>query len=166
MIKKNQKANGGGKKFPWLVLLLMLISIAACALAGYTFYEIKNMKANAPDEGKKIASVKIPETPLYIPMDTFTVSLKPTSAETDRVLYIGLTLRVKDEDSKLLVEKFLPEIRSRLLMILAHQTAEDLSADDGKNQLIEKIKSVVSKPLAPNQSVMITDVLFNAFILR
>ncbi|CNI44826.1 flagellar basal body-associated protein FliL [Yersinia frederiksenii] len=168
MTKKNQKANGGGKKFSPVVLLLMLISIVACALAGYTFYEMKNIKDNVSDSdnGKKAAPTPEPIMPLYVPLDTFTVSLKPTPADSDPVLYIGLTLRVKDDSSKLLADQFLPEIRSRLFILLAHQSADRLSTEEGKNQLIEQIKSVVSKPLAPNQNIVATDVLFNAFILR
>ncbi|EPZ8122860.1 flagellar basal body-associated protein FliL [Yersinia enterocolitica] len=168
MTKKNQRATGGGKKSSLAFLFMMLIAIGASALAGYTLYEIKNIKENMLADGEKPIAKSAPEpvVPLYIPMETFTVSLKPTPTDADRVLHIGLTLRVNDEGSRLLVDKFLPEIRSRLFILLAHQTAEDLSTDEGKKQLIEKIKSVVSKPVAPNQGVMITDVLFNAFILR
>lgn len=166
MTKKNQKASGGGKKFSLMVLLLILISILACGLAGYTFYEMKNIQDNASDNGEKTAPAPEPITPLYVPLDTFTVSLKPTPTDGDRVLYIGLTLRVRDDNSKLLADKFLPEIRSRLFILLAHQSADKLSTEEGKSQLIEQIKSVVSKPLAPDQKVVATDVLFNAFILR
>jgi len=60
----------------------------------------------------------------------------------------------------------MPEVRSRLLILLAHQTATDISSDEGKTGLTEKIKETVSKPLAPNHSAVVTDVLFNAFILR
>ena len=47
MSKKNQKASGGGKKSSLAMLLMMLVAVGACAFAGYTFYEMKNMKAGA-----------------------------------------------------------------------------------------------------------------------
>ncbi|WP_145517902.1 flagellar basal body-associated protein FliL [Yersinia bercovieri] len=168
MTKNNTKIAKGGKKSSLVILFMMLITIGACALAGYTFYEMNNIKAHVSGDNNDTVATPISEPiiPLYIQMDTFTVSLKPTPTDDGRVLHIGLTLRVKDENSKVLIEKFLPEVRSRLLILLAQQTAENISADKGKQQLIEKIKSVVSEPLTPNQSVVITDVLFNAFILR
>ncbi|WP_227734662.1 flagellar basal body-associated protein FliL [Yersinia proxima] len=166
MSKKNPKATGGGKKFSLAFLFITLIAIGASALAGYALYEMKNIKETVSVEGNSAATKSAHIAPLYIPMETFTISLMPTPTDADRVLHIGITLRVSDENSGLLVDQFLPEVRSRLFILLAHQTAENLSTDEGKKQLIEKIKSVVSKPLAPNQSVEITDVLFNAFILR
>ncbi|MBU9854078.1 flagellar basal body-associated protein FliL [Rahnella bonaserana] len=166
MSKKNQKASGGGKKSSLAILLMMLIAVGACALAGYTFYEMKNMKAGAKDDAPAKVKNAAPAVPVYVQMDTFTVSLKPEANDSDRVLYIGLTLRVKDAESKSLLEEYMPEVRSRLLILLAHQTATDISSDEGKTGLTEKIKETVSKPLAPNHSAVVTDVLFNAFILR
>lgn len=166
MSKKNQKSSGGGKKSSLAMIFIMLIAVGVCALAGYTFYELKSMKSITAGETTRVAKEQAPVMPVYVPMDTFTVSLLPTTKDADRVLYIGLTLRVKDDNSKLVVEQYLPEVRSRLFILLANQTAEDISTDEGKSQLIEKIKKSVSNPLAPNRSAVVTDVLFNAFILR
>lgn len=166
MTKKNQKSSGGGKKISLAILFMMLIAAGACAIAGYTFYEMKNLKAGVAAENTSPLVKSEPVLPVYVPMDTFTVSMQPTQSSADRVLYVGLTLRVRDDNSKKIVEQFLPEVRSRLFILLAHQTAENLSTDEGKHQLIEKIKSTVSKPLAPDHSAVVTDVLFNAFIIR
>lgn len=166
MSKKNQKSSGGGKKSSLAMIFMTLITVGACALAGYTFYEMKNMKSGIVGEPKVAERNTTSVMPVYIPMDTFTVSLQPTPNDADRVLYIGLTLRVKDNSSKIIVEQYLPEVRSRLFILLANQTAENISTDEGKAQLIEKIKNTVSNPLAPNRSAEVTDVLFNAFILR
>ncbi|WP_312629466.1 flagellar basal body-associated protein FliL [Scandinavium sp.] len=170
MTKKNQKAAAGGKKNSLLVILLMFVAIAACGLASYTFYEMKSLQSNVAgnkqndnNNNRKSADN---ETPLYVPMETFTVSLQPDGDDQDRVIYIGLTLRVKDEHSKTLAEKYLPEVRSRIFILLAHQAAKELSTEVGKKQLIDKIKEVISKPVASHQSIYVNDVLFNAFILR
>ncbi|WP_435927711.1 flagellar basal body-associated protein FliL [Dryocola sp. BD613] len=149
-------------------MLLLLLVVGACGVAGFTFYEMHKMKSEVAksDPAAKPEPVEEP-APTYIPLDTFTVSLKPDNGnDSDRVLYIGLTLRVKDEHSKELVGKFLPEVRSRLLILISQHTAEYLSTDEGKYQLINEIKAVVSQPLVGSQSASVTDVLFNAFILR
>lgn len=164
MSKKNQK-NAGSKKGSFATLLVILIAIGACALAGYTLYEMKKIKSEVAMGNQ---SQKLPEStaPMYIPLDTFTVSLKPTENDSDRVLYIGLTLRVADENSKLLIEKYMPEIRSRLLFLFAQETAEHLSSDEGRVALAQEIKKEFAKPLSVNQNAVVSDVLFNAFIIR
>ncbi|POT54775.1 flagellar basal body-associated protein FliL [Citrobacter amalonaticus] len=165
MPKKNQNS-AGGKKKNLTILLLLLIMTGTCVIAGYTLYEMKSIKQlavdGAPEQTVSIESV----VPVYIPLETFTVSLKPTQRENDRILYIGLTLRVRDDKSQELIEKYLPEVRSRLLVLFSKQTADELSTDDGKYQLVDNIKTVMNKPLAADQSAVVTDVLFNAFILR
>jgi len=166
MSKKNQKSSGGGKKSSLAMIFMTLIAVGACGLAGYTFFEMKNMKSGIVGEPKLAGKETVPAMPVYVPMETFTVSLQPTSNDSDRVLYIGLTLRLKDNSSKVIVEQYLPEVRSRLFILLANQTAENISTNEGKTQLIEKIKKSISNPLAPNRSAVVTDVLFNAFILR
>jgi len=99
-------------------------------------------------------------------MNTFTVSLTPTQHESDRVLYIGLSVRLGDTSSVQVLEKFLPEYRSRLFMLLSQQTYETLSTDEGKRQLISNINNELKKPLAFNKKINVTDVLINEFILR
>lgn len=163
MPKNKRNAVGNGKS-NFLVAILLLVVAGVIGIGGYVYIELNKLK-NADIEGDS-AVAAIQHTPTYIPLETFTVSLKPTDREADRVLYIGLTLRVKDNKSRDLVQQFLPEIRSRLLMLFSRQTAEILSTDDGKQRLIENIKQDINLPLGDNQSAMVTDVLFNAFILR
>ncbi|NIY48660.1 flagellar basal body-associated protein FliL [Cedecea colo] len=169
MSKNNKNDARPGKKNTIIILLLLLLVLGACGFAGFTFYEINKMKSGAAANAATAESEPVEESaPTYIPMDTFTVSLKPDEGNenSDRVLYIGLTLRVKDDRSKELVEKFLPEIRSRLLILFSEQTSEYLSTSEGKLQLINEIKTIVSQPLVGSDSANVTDVLFNAFILR
>lgn len=116
MPKKNQ-SSAGGKKVNLTIILLLLIMTGTCAIAGYTLYEMKSIKNIAVEGAPEQSAPAEPVIPVYIPLETFTVSLKPTPRESDRVLYIGLTLRVSDEKSRELVEKFLPEVRSRLLVL-------------------------------------------------
>ena len=166
--KKTTTTTGKSKLRSLFILVILLLAIAACAIAAYTMYEMKNMKARllAENAEPEVEEVVEPLAPVYIPLETFTVSLKPDDEEYDRVLYIGLTLRVGNEDDKVKVEKYLPEVRSRLLMLFSGRSADELSHDNGKSQLIKDIKRVLETPLDDKSGVVVTDVLFNAFILR
>ncbi|MBV4414002.1 flagellar basal body-associated protein FliL [Enterobacteriaceae bacterium YMB-R22] len=162
MPKKNSA--GAKKKVPFGAILLALIAVGACAIAGYTWYELKHVKTQIAG-GEEVKPEVVNQPPVYMPLETFTVSLKPTDEDADRVLYIGLTLRLKDEESRELLAEFLPEIRSRLLVLLSQQTADNLATDAGKTSLVGQIKEVLNKPI-DNRSAAVADVLYNAFILR
>lgn len=167
MSNKNKKAAGGRSRRPFLMILMFIVMIAACGFAGYLFWEMKKLQANPVNTDKTAAVPKPVEAePLYQSLSTFTVSLKPTEKESDRVLFIGVSLRMADKNSMVTLEKFLPEYRSRLLILLSKLSYEELSTNEGKQQLMDKIKDEVSKPLASKQAVSVTDVLFNEFILR
>lgn len=166
--KKKTTTTGKSKLRSLFILVILLLAVAACAIAAWTLYEMKNMQARmlADTPQPEVTETAEPVIPVYVPLDTFTVSLKPGGEEYDRVLYIGLTLRVNNDDDKSRVEKYLPEVRSRLLMLFSSRTAEELSHNEGKSQLINDIKQVLDRPLDDKSGVIVTDVLFNAFILR
>lgn len=166
MSNENTKATSGGKSRSLLGILLVLITIAACGFAGYMFWEMKMAKPATEKVAEEKAAAPVNIEPLYQSMSTFTVSLKPTEKESDRVLFLGLSVRVADKESLLMLEKFLPEYRSRLFMLLTQQTYEALSTDEGKRQLINNIKNELNQPLEQNQKISSTDILINEFILR
>lgn len=165
MPKKNQNSAGGQKK-NLVMFLLLAIALGACAIAGYTFYEMKNIKSQTAEGSTGQVRTVESVVPVYVPLETFTVSLKPTQGENDRILYIGLTLQARDAQSQQLIETFLPEVRSRLLVLFSRHTAEELATEQGKSQLVDNIKSAMNKPFAAEQSATVNDVLFTAFILR
>lgn len=166
--KKKSTTTGKSKARSLFILFILLLAIAACAIAAWTMYEMKNMQARllSDDTPPEVVEVVEPIAPVYVPLDTFTVSLKPGGEEFDRVLYIGLTLRVSNEEDKTKIEKYLPEVRSRLLVLFSGRSAEELSVNEGKSQLIQDIKQILNMPLDEKPGVTVTDVLFNAFILR
>lgn len=152
------------KKRPILVILLVLITLGACSAAGYIWWQMQQNK-----DGKPTATAKVqpPPAPVFMPLDTFTVNLVTPDNDPERVLYIGLTLRLPDEATRRQLNDFLPEVRSRLLMLLSRQEAGQLANEQGKQQLVAEIKDVLSTPLVKGQpKQVVSDVLFTAFILR
>lgn len=168
MSNKNKKVASGGGSRSLLMTFMFLTAVAACGVSGYLFWEMKFAKPaqEVVEDDVKAAPAPAQAEPLYASMNTFTVSLKPTANESDRVLYLGLSIRLAEQKSLAVLEKYLPEYRSRLFMLLTQQTYEDLATDEGKRRLISNIQSELDKPLAFNQSIRVTDVLINEFILR
>lgn len=169
MSKKNLDTTQSGKKNKGRIVLTVLAFIIASACFGYTWTELEKVKNNIKSSTVEHEIAEIEEAidePIYTPLDTFTVSLKPDADGGEHVLYVGLTLRLKDPHSQELLRRFMPVVRSRLLMLFSQQTMESLSTNKGKNQLIQQIEQELSSPLSGKQTVKVTDVLFNVFILR
>ena len=144
---------------PIWIPLLVLVALLACAAAGYAWWKLQQQPAAA--EVSKTPPP--PAAPVFWPLDTFTVNL----GDADRVLYIGITLRLKDEATRARMNEYLPEIRSRLLLLFSRQDAAQLASEAGKQKLIEAIKQTLATPLVPGQQKqVVTDVLYTAFILR
>ncbi|MDQ0431103.1 flagellar FliL protein [Pantoea agglomerans] len=161
--KKNGTNKSGGRS--WASVLLVLFSATACAFAGYLVWE---MKAKTTDLAPAETTVKIisEDVPHYFPMNTFTVSLKPTAEESERVLYVGFSVQVADEQSASRLEKYLPIYRSRMLMLFTQLTYEELSTDEGKLKLIQRIKDELSRPVVTGSAIQPVEILINEFILR
>jgi Flagellar basal body-associated protein len=147
-----------------LIILLTIVAVAACAAAGYSWWLLQQRDGGAQTA---IEKEKPPAPPVFMPLDTFTVNLVTPDNDPDRVLYIGLTLRLPDEATRRQLNDFLPEVRSRLLMLLSRQEAGHLANEQGKQQLVAQIKETLSAPLVKGQpKQVVSDVLFTAFILR
>lgn len=152
------------KKRSRLFILLALITVILCGEAGYGWWLMKQKK-----DADQPASVKVepPAAPVFMPLDTFTVNLVTADNNPDRVLYIGLTLRLPDDETRHQLSNFLPEVRSRLLMLISRQESSQLASEAWKQQLIAQIKKVLNPPFVEGQpALVISDVLFSAFILR
>jgi flagellar FliL protein len=148
------------KRSIWIPLLV-LITLAACATAGYSYWR---MQAHPGSDAKAEAEAPPPPpAPVFFALDTFTVNL----GDADRVLYIGITLRLKDDLTRARLSEYLPEVRSRLLLLFSRQDATQLATDEGKQKLAAAIKEALASPLVPGQPKQeVTDVLYTAFILR
>ncbi|EFI3058494.1 flagellar basal body-associated protein FliL [Escherichia coli] len=140
------------KRSLW-IQILVFITLAACASAGYSYWHSHQVAA----EDK--AQQRVVPSPVFYALDTFTVNLG--------VLYIGITLRLKDEATRSRLSEYLPEVRSRLLLLFSRQDAAVLATEEGKKNLIAEIKTTLSTPLVAGQPKQdVTDVLYTAFILR
>ncbi|HAW7361851.1 TPA: flagellar basal body-associated protein FliL [Escherichia coli] len=144
------------KRSLWIPILVF-ITLAACASAGYSYWHSHQVAADDKAQQRVVPS------PVFYALDTFTVNL----GDADRVLYIGITLRLKDEATRSRLSEYLPEVRSRLLLLFSRQDAAVLATEEGKKNLIAEIKTTLSTPLVAGQPKQdATDVLYTAFILR
>jgi flagellar FliL protein len=66
----------------------------------------------------------VPEKPIFVALEPLTVNLQ--SEGRPRFLHVGMALKVRDEQAKAQIVEFMPELRSRLLMLLSNRPPESL----------------------------------------
>ncbi|MFC3395206.1 flagellar basal body-associated protein FliL [Brenneria rubrifaciens] len=157
----DMQVRSGRKRSVWLILLI-IITLTAVGGAGVAWWMLHQKNAATAEQ-----EAPPPPEPVFMPLDTFTVNLINADNDPDRVLYVGFTLRLPDDETRTRLTNYLPEVRSRLLLLLSRQDAIALANEQGKQQLVEQIKQVLNPPLVPGQpNQVVNDVLFTAFILR
>ncbi|WP_294904810.1 flagellar basal body-associated protein FliL [Tatumella sp. UBA2305] len=155
-----------GKKL-LLRITLCVITLAACGAAAFSYLQLQRLD-DTPATGATAPVVTPPASPVFLPLEAFTVNLSARSDNDDeRVLYAGFTLRLPDEATRERLNQYLPEVRSRLILLLTSQNQHQLETEQGKQQLADSIKTALTPPLVINQPPQqIDDVLFTSFILR
>jgi len=125
----------------------LIIAVAALVLAigaGAGWYFTKG-KGDHGEPAKKAAPEK-PKQSKFVPLEAFTVNLQ-RGEEGDQFLQIGITLKIDDPDLEGKIKQAMPEIRSRILMLLSGKRASDLTPISGKKQLAQEIALEVNAAL-------------------
>lgn len=148
-------AGGGGKK---KLIMIIVIALVVVLVGGGAAVFLLKKKAHAEDgeEGEdggdtaahvEKKAVKAPSgtPPVYLPVDPFTVNL--TDKEVDRYAQIAISLEVVDQKTADLLKNYMPAMRSGMLMVLSHKSAEDLLSRAGKEKLQREILREALRPL-------------------
>ncbi|MDN5844470.1 MAG: flagellar basal body-associated FliL family protein [Alcaligenaceae bacterium] len=151
-----------------LKLTLLLVVVIGASIGGTMFFLSKQSPLNLLHTTS--ASVEAPApaplpAPIFAELEPFTVTLRGETR--NRILYVAITLRLADEASRKMIIEYMPEVRDRILKILANQTIEQVQTAEGRAALTEALKSTLLAPYAPQPTgPEISDVLFAAFVLQ
>ena len=98
-------------------------------------------------------------------LEPITVNLQ--SEGRSRFLHVGMALKVRDAKAKAQVVEFMPELRSRALLMLSNRQPDTLQSTEDKARLANEILAELSRPLndsLPPQAIV--SVSFNAFVVQ
>lgn len=148
------------KKISILNLVLILITLLATGFAAYLWFQ--NSPKTTPHVEPEVLS------PVFLTLKPFTISLPPSkeNLEINKILYVGMVLRVANEEQKTVLLDYLPEVRSDVLLLTSKQYVNNLKKESGKLELQEQIKMALSRQYDAKHSVKIDEVLFTDFIVR
>ncbi|MGB3434454.1 flagellar basal body-associated protein FliL [Achromobacter sp.] len=190
----SSRSGGMGRILRPLLAILVLLIVAA-ASAGATWFITQRMQPQSsasvqlgvgqvpagepgqpgqPAQGPQAtpttfvappaSPVAVP-APIFVPIEPFTVTLQ--NPDTERIMHVGLTLRVSDEQTRTRLEKYMPEVRSRILMVLSSQSPTAVQTQQGKTDMANAIKQAVNRPFSPlPDGQYVTDVLYTAFVVQ
>lgn len=141
---------------------LVLAGVVVAAVLGAGGYYLGSLLSNRQPAAP--AAPVVP-APIFVTLDSFTVNLK--SEDGDRFLHTGLSVKVADAQTQARLAEYLPEARSRILLLLSSKQPQDLATVEGKRKLAQEIRQTLNQPFAaalPAQQVL--DVLFTSFVVQ
>jgi len=135
-----------------LLIIIITLVVVLAAAGGGAFFLLKgegeeheaeapanHEKAKPKPKKKKDAAA----APTFMPLDAVVVNLADPG--TTRYAQVGLTLQLEDAKTAEEVKKYMPAIRSGILMLISRRTADELLSADGKAKLAEEILELVQK---------------------
>lgn len=141
-----------------LVILLVTLTVLGGSTAAAAYYYLK------PATSVAVAPAA-PVDPVYVALEPLTVNLQPN--DRNRFLHIGVTLKVADAKAQVQVTQYLPEVRSRVLLVLSNRQSESLLSPGDKTKLAGEILAVLQQPFAANlPAAKISSVMFPVFMLQ
>lgn len=145
------------RKLNTFLFVLLFIGCAA-ALAGYFLSDY--FKSGAASAASSTAA-----DPIYVALVPMTVNLQAN--DRHRFLHVGVTLRVNDTKTQEFVTQYLPEITSRMQLVLSNRQSEYLITATDKAKLATEALDALNRPFGPNQPVLkIASVMFPVFMLQ
>lgn len=136
--KENPSAvSAEGKTRPKSKKLLIIIigSVLLLGIAGGAGWYFTKGDNHNDKSAKKAA--KLSEKPIFVPLEPFTVNLQRENA--DQFLQIGISLKIFQAELEEQIKQNLPEIRSRLLVLLSGKHPSELTTSQGKQRLVNEI---------------------------
>ncbi|WP_244814907.1 flagellar basal body-associated protein FliL [Caballeronia sp. Lep1P3] len=142
---------------------ILIIAIGATALlgagAGTAYFVIGKTGHGAAKP------VPVPP-PVFFPLDSLTVNLQADDGIM-HYLRVGLTLKLKNEKAQAALTERMPEIRSRVLLLLSAKHPEELATIDGKRKLASELRTAVETAGSTvDQPAHVDEVLFTEFVVQ
>jgi flagellar FliL protein len=157
-----EKSEEGQKKSKLPLIIIGAVVVLALAGGGAWFF-LKGGDADADKEQAKAKASALEAIPVYMPIDTLTVNLK----DSRQYLQLTITLQLKNGEDSALVKLYMPQVRTRALIVLASKKPEDVISSEGKLALLEELKTITEKPFTDKlEPIEILDVAFTSFIIQ
>ena len=145
-----------------LIIIIAAVVLLLGVIGGGAAVFLSKKNSSAKDKEHKAEPAK---APVFLPLEAFVVNLQ--SETGDKYLQVSMTLQVLDEEQANLIKLNMPQVRSRLLMLLSSKETTEILSAEGKEQLIEEIVEQVKLPFVPKDPPQkVTGVFFTSFVVQ
>jgi flagellar FliL protein len=144
------------------LFVMIAIGVLALLVAGAGAYYFLVYRASNSESAESKSVVQI-----FVPLEVFTVNLRPESGDSQQYLQAIMSLQVPSEKDAQALKDRMPEVRNRILFILSAKSASEVSSVDGKVNLTTEIINSIKKPFMGSETEQnITGAYFTSFIVQ
>ena len=145
-----------------LIVIVVAALVLLGGIGGGAFFFLSKKKAAGKEKEHK---EEVAKAPVFLPLEPFVVNLQ--SEAGDKYLQVQMTLQVPDDAQVSLIKDNVPQVRSRLLMLLSSKDASEILTQEGKDKLIEEIIEQVNLPFVPKgEPQKVSGVFFTSFVVQ
>ena len=155
-------APAAGKSKKKLLIIIAAVVFLLVAVGGGAAMFLSKKASSSKEKEHKAEPAK---APVFLALEAFTVNLQ--SENGDKYLQISMTLQVQDEEQVTLIKANMPQVRSRLLLLLSSKDSTEILSSEGKEKLVNEIIEKVALPFTPKgEPQKISGVFFTSFVVQ
>ncbi len=149
-------------------LIIIIVAVAVLLIGGGVAAWL--MMGDKPAEDGEHAEAEAHEAapitePVFVKLDTFTVNLNPEEGE--KYLQVDITLNATDAHDAEVLNKFMPQVRNRILMVLTSKLPSEIADMDGKKTLSAEITEQVNEPYSEGgKPLKFSEAFFTSFVIQ
>lgn len=155
-----------------LIIIMMLVLLGGIGGGAWWYFmdddedEVTGDATGATvTKTEKKAKAEKPVPPVFVGLEPFTVNLQPEAGE--HFLQVAMTLQVATKEDVELFKLYMPQIRSRILLLLSSKKASEIATLEGKKKLSAEIMAQVNQPLTPQgKPQTVSNVFFTSFVIQ
>jgi flagellar FliL protein len=160
---KPAQAESGAKSKSKLFIIIGVAVVLLGAGGGGAWYFLGHKNEAAVETAHAKSAPAAP--PVFAQMDPFTVNLQADGGE--QFLQTAFTLQVGSQADVDAIKLYLPQVRSRVLLLLSSKRGAEISTVEGKKKLAEEIIAQLKQPFSGGaQPLNVSDVFFTAFVIQ
>lgn len=149
-------------------LIIIIIAVAVLLIGGgiTAWLMMGDKSAEDGEHAEAEAQEAAPITePVFVKLDTFTVNLNPEEGE--KYLQVDITLNATDAHDAEVLNKFMPQVRNRILMVLTSKLPSEIADMDGKKTLSAEITEQVNEPYTQGgKPLQFSEAFFTSFVIQ
>jgi flagellar FliL protein len=147
------------KKMLFIIVGAVLVLVIGGAAA---FFMMGGKKKGGEEHVEEKAEAK---APTFVVIEPFVVNLQ--QEQGDQYLQVAMTLQVPNAPTAESLKLFMPQVRSRLLMVLSSKKASELLTSEGKRRLTDEIVDQLGEPFSGSgKGPVINDVFYTSFVIQ